>query len=100
MDALADFEDGSLDFVYIDGDHSFKYIAEDLVEWSKKVRSGGCVSGHDYLMTPPGTRNMVCHVQAVVDAYIKTFGIESFYIVNERRHFYNQKLHSWLWIKP
>ena len=30
-EALKDFKDGSLDFIYIDGDHRFKYIAEDLV---------------------------------------------------------------------
>ncbi len=50
MDALEDFEDNSLDFVYIDGDHNFKHISEDIYEWTKKVRSGGIVSGHDYLI--------------------------------------------------
>jgi hypothetical protein len=38
MDALNDFEDDSLDFVYIDGNHEFPYVAEDLFHWSKKVR--------------------------------------------------------------
>lgn len=48
MDAVKDFEDESLDFVYIDGNHDFKYVLEDIVEWSKKVKRGGIVAGHDY----------------------------------------------------
>jgi SAM-dependent methyltransferase len=48
MEALKDFPDYSLDFVYIDGHHGFKYAAEDIYEWSKKVRKGGILCGHDY----------------------------------------------------
>ncbi len=51
MEAAEDFEDNSIDFVYIDANHGFKYVAEDLWEWSKKVRSGGVISGHDYAMS-------------------------------------------------
>lgn len=70
MDALEDFEDESLDFVYIDANHHFRFIAEDIVEWEKKVRKGGIVSGHDYHITPK------CQVPFVVDAYVKAFGVE------------------------
>ena len=48
MDAVNDFEDNSLDFVYIDGAHDYKNVAMDICEWSKKVRIGGIVYGHDY----------------------------------------------------
>lgn len=48
MDALADFEDGRLDFVYIDANHSAPWVGDDIREWAKKVRVGGIVSGHDY----------------------------------------------------
>jgi hypothetical protein len=41
-------EDGSLDFVYIDGNHLFEHVMRDLQLWSKKVRRGGVVAGHDY----------------------------------------------------
>jgi hypothetical protein len=37
-----------LDFCYIDGNHSFDFVMQDLIEWSKRVRSGGIVSGDDY----------------------------------------------------
>ena len=49
MDALADIEDGSLDFVYIDAAHDFDNVMMDIIGWSKKVKIGGIVSGHDYI---------------------------------------------------
>ncbi|MCK9351250.1 MAG: class I SAM-dependent methyltransferase [Candidatus Paceibacterota bacterium] len=49
MDAVKDFKDGSLDFVYIDANHSYESAKEDIREWSKKVKKGGIVSGHDYI---------------------------------------------------
>jgi predicted O-methyltransferase YrrM len=48
MDAVKDFEDESLDFVYIDANHDDPWVTEDITEWTKKVRKGGIVSGHDY----------------------------------------------------
>lgn len=48
MDAISLFDDESLDFVYLDGNHDYEYVLEDITEWSKKVRKGGIVSGHDY----------------------------------------------------
>lgn len=48
MDALADFEDGRLDFVYIDANHTAPWVGDDIREWAKKVRVGGVVAGHDY----------------------------------------------------
>lgn len=95
MDALEDFDDQSLDFVYIDGDHRFRYIAEDLTEWYKKVRSGGVISGHDYFCTAPNANNVLCHVKPVVDAFVKTYGLKSFYIIGQ-----NDKTPSWVIIKP
>lgn len=48
MDAVKDFEDGSLDFVYIDCAHDFYNVAMDICQWSKKVKIGGVVWGHDF----------------------------------------------------
>ena len=100
MDAVRQFKHGSLDFVYIDGDHSFRYIAEDLVEWAKRVRSGGAVSGHDYFYYGPES-DLVCQVGPVVDAYIKTFEIPNFYIFGktENPKDKDDKYPSWMFIK-
>lgn len=41
-------DDGSLDFVFIDADHSEKAVWGDIARWAPKVRPGGWVGGHDY----------------------------------------------------
>lgn len=43
------FRDESLDFVYIDANHSYDYVKKDLEIWFPKVKRGGIFSGHDYM---------------------------------------------------
>jgi hypothetical protein len=40
--------DASLDFVFIDADHSYEGCKRDIEMWSHKVKPGGLLSGHDY----------------------------------------------------
>lgn len=44
----------SVDFVYIDADHSREGFSADLLAWSVKVRPSGLVCGHDYGNTRKG----------------------------------------------
>ena len=100
MDALNDFKDGSLDFIYIDGNHNFRHAASDIYEWSKKVKIGGIVSGHDYFDTAFFARNIVCNVKIVLDAYIKAFNITNWYIYKPKKTTNpNDKYYSWMFIK-
>jgi hypothetical protein len=39
--------DGSLDMVYLDGNHAYEHVAQDLRLWFQKVRPGGFIAGHD-----------------------------------------------------
>ena len=48
MKALSHIEDNSLDWVFLDGNHLYKYVREDMIGWSKKLKVGGLLSGHDY----------------------------------------------------
>lgn len=48
--AAARVDDHSLDFVFIDGDHSVEGVTADLTAWLPKVREGGSIIGHDYNM--------------------------------------------------
>ena len=48
VDAAKRFADKSVDFVFIDADHSAKAVYEDLQAWVPKVRPGGVLAGHDY----------------------------------------------------
>ncbi|MEM1354505.1 MAG: glycosyltransferase [Planctomycetota bacterium] len=46
-DAAACINDSSLDFVYLDADHSETGLLRDLAAWFPKVRDGGLIAGHD-----------------------------------------------------
>ena len=46
-EALNDFEDASLDFVYIDGNHQEDAVKKDINSWRLKVKKNGIISGHD-----------------------------------------------------
>lgn len=59
MEAVLDVADGSLDFVFIDGNHSFDFVMEDLIGWGRKVRKGGVLSGHDYYFSRLGTVQVI-----------------------------------------
>lgn len=42
-------DDNSLDFVYIDGNHSYRNVMEDIGAWFPKVKLGGILCGHDFV---------------------------------------------------
>lgn len=46
--AAANYPDKSVDFVFIDGDHSYEGCKRDIEAWLPKVKDGGILSGHDY----------------------------------------------------
>lgn len=109
VDAAIDFERGSLDFVYLDSDHAFRGIADDIFEWYGRVRSGGIVSGHDYAYTGTNSKDAnayrtFCHVGPVVDAFIKAFNIENYYVFGRTRPLQEEAKNdiylSWMFFKP
>ena len=59
MEAVCCVPEQSLDFVYVDGAHTFDNVICDLVEWTKRVRPGGIVAGHDYMRRFHGLRKAV-----------------------------------------
>ena len=108
MEAVEDFEDNSLDFVFIDGNHSFEYVIDDIAAWSKKVRPGGIVAGHDYWDsidrsgwsdgTPLKDSTLeetikLCQVKTAVDAWVYANKINKLFIAKD------DKCPSWFWIK-
>jgi hypothetical protein len=106
---VTDFADESLDFVYIDGDHSYRFVVEDIREWSKKVRKGGIVAGHDYACTDPQINALPQRyrkheeVGRAVDEYIEANGIENFWILGRSKpleeELKNDVMLSWFFIK-
>lgn len=64
LDAAKRFPLESVDVVYLDGNHSYKAIKEDIRAWLPKVKKGGIISGHDYS----------CGWQGVVKGVNEIFG--------------------------
>ena len=56
-DAVGQFADASLDFVYIDGNHSFRFVLHDLCLWYPKLRDGGLLCADDAVDTDEYRRN-------------------------------------------
>src|SRR3990167_7294613 len=50
VEAAKDFPDGSLDAVYIDAEHDEDSVRQDIQTWRPKIKPGGILSGHDYVL--------------------------------------------------
>jgi hypothetical protein len=46
--AASDFEDGSLDYIYIDASHDFESVKNDIAAWYPKAKEDAYFGGHDY----------------------------------------------------
>jgi hypothetical protein len=74
-DGVRKIKDGCLDFVYIDGNHHYDFCMLDIILYSRKVRSGGIVSGHDYVID--GVKN-------AVNDYVRSNNISEFFITDKK----------------
>jgi hypothetical protein len=48
LEAAKHVEDNSFDFVFIDADHSYEAVRDDIAAWAPKVKPGGWLCGHDH----------------------------------------------------
>ena len=66
VEASEMYADKSLDFVYIDANHSYEFVKEDLRVWLPKVKDKGIIAGHDYNpVSWPGV------IKAVNETFVK-----------------------------
>ncbi len=99
LDALDQFPDESLDFVYIDANHDFPNFINDLHQWKKKVKIGGIVAGHDYAIYSYKKHN---HVKRALDAYARCYRMIPFFIIGALEYkegTTRDKYRSWMWVK-
>lgn len=47
VEAARQINDASMDFVFLDADHSYEGVRYDIAAWLPKVRKGGWIGGHD-----------------------------------------------------
>jgi hypothetical protein len=74
----AKVEDQSLDCVFVDGDHSYNAVLNDLRFWHKKVRVGGKLLGDDYWMED---------VKRAVHDFEKESGMKAQFINKENKNY-------------
>lgn len=89
-EASESFDDGSLDFVFIDGNHQLEFVIDDLSNWTPKIRKGGMICGHDYKRF--GGKNHMDVVDAV-NAWVFCRKIAPWFILTK------DSCPSFLWIK-
>lgn len=100
IEAATRFKDGSLDFIYIDGNHSLLHVVQDLCYWVPKVRSGGCISGHDFIRRV--NKSYAMHVVEAVHAYIQSYGIKQWFVLGSKKIVEGQtrdRPRSFMWFK-
>lgn len=90
LDAIPD---KSLDFVYIDGSHTFDNVMLDIILWAPKVRRKGIVAGHDY-----------CHftnsgVIEAVNKYCEIHDIELNLIGRNMENHQDDRQPTWWFVK-
>lgn len=103
MEALTEFADESLDFVYIDANHQEPFVTQDITEWSKKVRPGGILAGHDY-SKPRSKDDMSPHhdVMQAVHFYTTQRNIRPWFVLGSwkfRKGEVRDNPRSWMWVK-
>ena len=79
MEAVKDFKPNSVDFVFIDGNHEYDYVLEDIVEWSNIVKLGGIICGHDYKKDDKRKYGVI----EAVELYVKLNHIDPLYILRK-----------------
>jgi hypothetical protein len=57
--AANDFKNNSVDFCYVDADHSYEGVMKDLEAWWPKIKSGCYFGGDDYTKGWPGVQKAV-----------------------------------------
>lgn len=100
MDAVEDFEDNSLDFVYIDAAHDFFHVAQDVCQWAKKVKIGGVVWGHDFKRRH---HKWIVDVPDVVSPYSYAKRVQPLFILGEPSNhndgMYKEGSRSWMFVR-
>jgi hypothetical protein len=77
LEAVDCHHDGTLDWVHIDGDHTFDAAVQDIIRWAPKVREGGLVLVHDYCAFG------MSGVMPAVDSYTHCHRIDPWYVTRD-----------------
>ena len=97
-EASREIPDGSLDFAYLDAQHHYEAVKEDIGLWYPKIKPGGLLGGHDYfdlVSKDPATGLVtVFEVKRAVDEFVGNNPRHDFFATTKDR------LASWFVRKP
>lgn len=100
VEAASVFDDGYFDFVYIDADHGYQSVREDIEAWWPKVKKYGILAGDDYVSYRK------YGVIRAVDEFVQTNQLQDMFHVTPRGHLSRRKVEyydqfkSWFVVKP
>ena len=77
MEAAELLADDSLDIVYIDARHDYHSVLEDMNAWYPKIKTGGLLAGHDYLLTY--SHDTIFTVKPAVDKFARDHNLVLFH---------------------
>lgn len=100
VDGAKEIPDRSLDFVYIDANHTLPFVVQDLVAWENKVKKGGIVSGHDFCRRGKGPYQV--HVVEAVTAWTQSYHIAPWFVIGSKTAEPGEKRdrpRSWMYVK-
>lgn len=72
-EAVTHVMDGTLDFVFLDGDHSYDGVVQDIERWHPKLRGHGWLCGHDYSALYGPDKQYDFQVMAAVNDTVATY---------------------------
>lgn len=91
IDVSSQFEDESIDFIFIDASHDYDNVLADITAWYPKLKPGGLISGDDYALCWSG-------VIKAVDEY---FNDKTLFFLNGNLNYpYTSKIWHWCHFKP
>lgn len=96
-----DITDESLDFVYLDGNHEFVEVVNDIAAWEKKVKVGGIIAGHDYIKRR--NAQYLMQVPYAIHGYVDAYTIKPLFILGRRDKIKGElrdSTRSWFYVKP
>jgi hypothetical protein len=87
---VVDFQDDSMDLVFLDGDHTYQGIVLDISIWIHKVKMGGILAFDDYGPHFTGVYFAVNQFVAINDIklhYMSASKVGNVYIYKDRNNF-------------
>ncbi len=65
-----------LDFLFLDSNHAYEFVIEDLIAWSPHIKGGGVIMMHDHTDTSAGAIAMKFGVVRACTEFCEKFGWE------------------------